>query len=67
MSDDPPVILTKAAFRRFWFRYCEYAPEEKLIEYAEKDPDASAALGAAEDEIAEYWPMLVEECRRKAP
>ncbi len=60
----PDVVLTEAAFRRFWFRFLEYPLEERLAEYAEGDPDASAALAEARDEIAEYWPMLVEECRR---
>jgi hypothetical protein len=63
-TTDPGVILTREAFARFWFRYAESAPEARLVEYAEKDPDASAFLAATREEIAEYWPMLVEECQR---
>ncbi len=57
------VPLTLEAFRRFWFRYSEM-DEARVTEYAKTDPDASTALDSANAEIAEYWPMLVEECNR---
>ena len=58
------IALTPEAFRRFWFRYLEYPTETNLTKYAETDPDASAALVGVEQEIAEYWPIMVEECNR---
>ena len=62
VSED--VILTREAFARFWFRYDESPVEAQLAEYAQSYPAARATLERLHAEIAEYWPMLVEECRR---
>jgi hypothetical protein len=63
-----PIVLSEAAFRRFWFRDLEFAPEGQLRECAKAGPSADAAVWALREvdrDAAEYWPMLLEECRRE--
>jgi hypothetical protein len=63
MSDDT-VRLTREAFTRFWFRYCE-ADRERLLLHAQTDSRAATELDRLMAEIAEHWAALVQECDRE--
>jgi hypothetical protein len=70
-----PVTLTLEAFRRFWFRTWE-TDEAKLRAWVAEHPEHSGdctkkahtcpvcLLALMEEEIATYWPMIEEECKR---
>jgi hypothetical protein len=62
VSEDA-IRLTREAFERFWFRYCE-ADKARLFLHAQTDVDAEKQLDTLMGEVAEYWPMLVQECER---
>ena len=71
----PSVTLTSEAFRRFWFRYSE-TDEVRLRAWISEHPEHNGdctkqshtcpicLLASLEEDIATYWPLIVEECRR---